>query len=51
MDDDLDTGSAIQAMTEIGRDILEADDTEDVSDAQQTLAELASVLGLAMDRS
>lgn len=51
IEDDLDTGAAIQSLTEIGREILEAEDTDDVADAQQTLSALASVLGLSLGHS
>ncbi len=48
LDDDLDTAAAIQAIIEVGSAILEADDADDVGDAQRTLSDLASILGLTI---
>ena len=48
IDDDLNTPAAIEALRDIGRAILEAPEEEDVRDAQDTLRELADVLGLAL---
>ncbi len=48
LDDDLSTPVAIAALQEIGRAILEAPEEEDVRDAQDTLRELADVLGLTL---
>ncbi|CAN5759113.1 cysteine--tRNA ligase [soil metagenome] len=48
LDDDLDTATAIAALQETASAILEAGDDEDVADAQQTLRELASVMGLSL---
>ena len=47
MDDDLNTPRALAAMFDLAREINRGRETDaDVSDAQQTLADLASVLGL-----
>jgi L-cysteine:1D-myo-inositol 2-amino-2-deoxy-alpha-D-glucopyranoside ligase len=46
LDDDLDTPAAIDAVTDIATAILEAEDDEDVVDAQRTLKEVAGILGL-----
>ncbi len=48
MDDDLSTPAAIQALREIGQAILEAPEDDDVRDAQDTLTELADILGLTL---
>jgi L-cysteine:1D-myo-inositol 2-amino-2-deoxy-alpha-D-glucopyranoside ligase len=48
MNDDLDTPSAIEALREISQAILEAPEDDDVRDAQETLRELSSVLGLSL---
>jgi L-cysteine:1D-myo-inositol 2-amino-2-deoxy-alpha-D-glucopyranoside ligase len=48
IEDDLDTPTAIEALREIGAAILEAPEEEDVRDAQETLRELADVLGLTL---
>lgn len=48
LDDDLDTPTAIQALREIGRAILEAHEDDDLTEAQETLRELAGVLGLEL---
>ncbi len=48
MDDDLNTPVAVQALREIGQAILEAPEDDDVRDAQDTLTELADILGLTL---
>lgn len=48
MDDDLDTPAAIGALREIGQAILEAPEDDDVTEAQDTLRELGSILGLTL---
>lgn len=48
MNDDLDTPSAIEALRDIATAILEAPEDDDVRDAQETLQELAGILGLAL---
>jgi len=48
MNDDLDTGSAIEALREIGQAILEAPEDDDVREAQETLRELSGILGLTL---
>lgn len=48
MDDDLDTPAAIGALREIGQEILEAPEDDDVTEAQDTLRELGSLLGLSL---
>jgi hypothetical protein len=48
MNDDLDTPSAIEALREIARAILEAPEDDDVRDAQDTLRELSAILGLSL---
>ncbi len=48
LDDDLNTPIAIEALQEIGQAILEAPEEDDVRDAQDTLRELADVLGLSL---
>ncbi len=50
MDEDLDTVAAIEALVSLGSDILSASDEADISDAQETLSELAGVLGLTLER-
>jgi L-cysteine:1D-myo-inositol 2-amino-2-deoxy-alpha-D-glucopyranoside ligase len=50
MEDDLDTAAAIEALSDIAREVLEANDDSDVRDAQQTLVELSGVLGLTLKR-
>ena len=42
------TPIAIAALREIGEAILEAPEEDDVRDAQETLRELADVLGLSL---
>ena len=49
LDDDLNTPIAIAALREIGEAILEAPEEDDVRDAQDTLRELADVLGLSLN--
>jgi len=50
MDDDLATPAAIAACHEVGEAILRAAETNgDVEDAQQTLSDMAAVLGLWLD--
>ena len=51
LDDDLNIPIAIEALREIGEAILEAPEEDDVRDAQDTLRELADVLGLTLDES
>ena len=48
MNDDLDTPGAIEALREIGQAILEAPEDDDVREAQDTLRELAGILGLTL---
>jgi len=48
MDDDLDTPTAIEALREISQSILEAPEEDDARDAQETLKELAGLLGLTL---
>jgi L-cysteine:1D-myo-inositol 2-amino-2-deoxy-alpha-D-glucopyranoside ligase len=48
MNDDLDTPSAIEALRDIGTAILEAPEDDDVRDAQDTLRELGTILGLEL---
>jgi L-cysteine:1D-myo-inositol 2-amino-2-deoxy-alpha-D-glucopyranoside ligase len=48
MEEDLNIPDAIEALVAIGQGILEAPEEDDVRDAQQTLRELADVLGLAL---
>ena len=48
MDDDLDTPAALQALREVAASILEAPEEEDVRDAQDTLREMADILGLSL---
>ncbi|MBX3069870.1 MAG: cysteine--tRNA ligase [Thermomicrobiales bacterium] len=50
LSDDLNTGEAIKALTELTTDILQAADDDDISDAQNTLRQLGEVLGLTMER-
>ncbi|MGH2562345.1 MAG: cysteine--tRNA ligase [Thermomicrobiales bacterium] len=49
LDDDLDTPAAIEALRDIGTAILEAPEEDDVRDAQETLRDLANILGLTLD--
>ena len=49
LDDDLNTPMAIEALREVGQAILEAPDEDDVRDAQDTLRELADLLGLTLN--
>lgn len=49
MDDDLNTPTAIEALTEIAEAILEAPEEDDVRDAQETLRELSELLGLTLN--
>ena len=48
LNDDLDTGTAIEALREISAAILEAPEDEDVREAQDTLQELSAILGLTL---
>lgn len=48
MDDDLNTPAAIEALREVARATLEAPEEEDVRDAQDTLREMADILGLSL---
>ncbi len=48
MDDDLNTPVAVGALREIGQAILEAPEDDDVRGAQDTLTELAEILGLTL---
>ncbi len=48
LDDDLNTPIAVEALREIGQAILEAPEEDDVRDAQETLRELADLLGLSL---
>jgi L-cysteine:1D-myo-inositol 2-amino-2-deoxy-alpha-D-glucopyranoside ligase len=48
LDDDLNTPVAIEALREIGQAILQAPEEDDVRDAQETLRELADILGLSL---
>jgi L-cysteine:1D-myo-inositol 2-amino-2-deoxy-alpha-D-glucopyranoside ligase len=48
MNDDLDTGGAIEALREIATAILEAPEDDAVGDAQETLRELSAILGLSL---
>ena len=48
LDDDLDTPTAIEALTEIAAAILEAPEEDDVREAQATLRHLAGLLGLTL---
>jgi L-cysteine:1D-myo-inositol 2-amino-2-deoxy-alpha-D-glucopyranoside ligase len=51
MDDDLDTAAAITALTQLGDEIREAAAAgRDVRSAQTALRQMASVLGLTLDR-
>lgn len=47
--DDLNTPLAISALAELASDILEADDNDDISEAQDTLRQLGGVIGLVME--
>ena len=49
MQDDLDTPSAIDALRDIAQAILEAPEEDDVRDAQETLRELSTILGLTLN--
>jgi L-cysteine:1D-myo-inositol 2-amino-2-deoxy-alpha-D-glucopyranoside ligase len=49
LDDDLNTPIALEALREIGQAILEAPEEDDVRDAQDTLRELADILGLSLN--
>jgi L-cysteine:1D-myo-inositol 2-amino-2-deoxy-alpha-D-glucopyranoside ligase len=49
MNDDLDTPSAINALRDVAQAILEAPEDDAVGEAQETLRELAGVLGLSLD--
>ena len=48
LDDDLNTPAAIEALREVARAILEAPEEEDVRDAQDSLREMADILGLSL---
>ena len=48
MEEDLNIPDAIEALVAIGQGILEAPEEDDVRDAQETLRELADVVGLAL---
>ena len=48
MDDDLNTPAAIEVLREIGQAILEAPEEDDVRGPQDTLSELADILGLTL---
>jgi L-cysteine:1D-myo-inositol 2-amino-2-deoxy-alpha-D-glucopyranoside ligase len=48
LDDDLNTPIAIEVLQEIGTEILEAPEEDDVRDAQRTLRELSEILGLTL---
>jgi len=47
--DDLNVPEAIEALREVAQAILEAPEDEDTRDAQDTLRELADVIGLSLD--
>ncbi len=49
MNDDLDTPSAIEALREISQAILEAPEDDAVGEAQETLRDLSSILGLSLE--
>lgn len=49
MDNDLDTPEAIRALRDIAQQILEAPEDVDVREAQATLRQCASILGLTLD--
>jgi len=49
MDDDLNTPIAIEALREIGQAILEAPDEDDAREAQDTLRDMADILGLSLN--
>lgn len=51
MDDDLNTPVAIAALQDIATAILESPEDDDTREAQQTLRELADVLGLTLNGS
>jgi L-cysteine:1D-myo-inositol 2-amino-2-deoxy-alpha-D-glucopyranoside ligase len=48
LDDDLDTPAATQSLRDIGQAILEAHEDDDLTEAQATLRELSSILGLEL---
>lgn len=48
MNDDLDTPTAIESLREIAQAILEAPEDDDIREAQNTLKELAGILGLTL---
>jgi L-cysteine:1D-myo-inositol 2-amino-2-deoxy-alpha-D-glucopyranoside ligase len=48
IEDDLDTPTAIEALRDIGQAILQAPEDDDVRDAQDTLRDLADILGLSL---
>lgn len=49
MDNDLNTGEAIEALRDMSSAILEAAEEDDIRDAQKRLAHLGSILGLALN--
>jgi len=49
LDDDLNVPAAIAALREVGQAILQAPEEDDVRDAQETLREMADVLGLTLN--
>ena len=49
MNDDLDTPSAIEALREISQAILEAPEDDAVGEAQETLRDLSTILGLSLE--
>jgi L-cysteine:1D-myo-inositol 2-amino-2-deoxy-alpha-D-glucopyranoside ligase len=49
MNDDLDTPGAIRALREISQAILEAPEDDAVGEAQETLRDLSSILGLSLE--
>jgi cysteinyl-tRNA synthetase len=48
LDDDLNTGEAIEALRAISSAILEAAEEDDIRDAQKRLRHLSSILGLTL---
>ena len=48
LDDDLDTGAAIAALHNMASAILEAEEEDDIRDAQRRLRSLSSILGLTL---
>jgi cysteinyl-tRNA synthetase len=48
LDDDLNTGEAIEALRAISSAILEAAEEDDIRDAQSRLRHLSSILGLTL---